>query len=144
MKSISFIIFILLFLTGCSSRPRFKADAGGGKEPTKYKLDSASWKAVEIGIASFYGSEFHGKKTASGETFNMYELTAAHPEYPFGTLLKVTNLENSRSVQVKVNDRGPFVKGRILDLSYAAALKLGFVNKGTAKVKIEVVKLGGK
>jgi len=94
----------------------------------------------QIGIASWYGSDFHGKPTASGEIYNMYDLTAAHKTLPLGTQVMVTNLENNRSVKVTVNDRGPFVKNRIIDLSYAAAKAIGMVGPGTAKVMIEVLK----
>lgn len=96
-------------------------------------------KAYQVGVASFYGKEFHGRSTANGEVFNMYKLTAAHRVLPLGTRVKVTNLENGRWVEVKVNDRGPFVEGRVLDLSFAAALELEMVNAGTARVMIEIV-----
>ena len=92
---------------------------------------------VEQGIASWYGPGFQGRRTASGEIFDTYELTAAHKTLPFGTLLKVTNLGNEKSVIVRVNDRGPFVKGRIIDLSYAAKSELSI--DGVAEVKIEVI-----
>lgn len=92
--------------------------------------------------ASYYADKFHGRKTSSGEIFNMYDYTAAHKTLPFGTLLRVTNLANGNYVTVKVNDRGPFVKGRELDVSKAAAVKLGMVKTGTAKVKIEILEKG--
>jgi rare lipoprotein A len=95
---------------------------------------------TQKGTASYYGSKFQGKKTACGEIFDMNEYTAAHPKLPFQTLVKVTNLTNNRSVVVRINDRGPFTKKRIIDLSKAAAAKIGLVRTGTAKVKIEVVK----
>jgi len=88
------------------------------------------------GIASWYGREFHGNPTASGEIYNMYDLTAAHGTLPLGTPVMVTNLENHRSVEVRINDRGPFVKNRIIDLSYAAARAIGMVEKGTARVEV--------
>jgi rare lipoprotein A len=88
-------------------------------------------------VAAWYGKELHGKKTASGEVFDMYGLSAAHRTLPLGTAIRVTNLDNSRSVSVKINDRGPFVKSRGLDLSYGAAKELGFVEQGTARVMIE-------
>jgi rare lipoprotein A len=88
-------------------------------------------------VAAWYGKELQGKKTASGEVFDMYGLSAAHRTFPLGTAVRVTNLENSRSVNVKINDRGPFVKSRDLDLSYGAAKELGFVEQGTARVMIE-------
>ena len=96
-------------------------------------------KAYEVGPASWYGKFFHGKQTASGETYNMYEMTAAHPDLPLGTRLKVTNLKNDRSVVVRVNDRGPMVPGRIIDLSYGAAQELGFTAKGVQRVRLDIV-----
>ncbi|MRI83263.1 MAG: septal ring lytic transglycosylase RlpA family lipoprotein [Nitratiruptor sp.] len=91
------------------------------------------------GVASWYGSDFHGKKTSSGEVYNMYELTAAHKTFPMNTMVKVTNLNNGKSVIVRVNDRGPFVKDRIIDLSYAAAKRLGMLDTGTAPVELEIL-----
>ena len=94
------------------------------------------------GVSSFYAEDFHGKVTANGETYDMYGLTAAHKTLPFNTLIRVTNMDNKKSVILRVNDRGPYAKGRILDCSYGAAVKLGFIGNGTAKVKIEVMELG--
>jgi rare lipoprotein A len=93
-------------------------------------------RADTVGLASFYGSELHGRKTASGERFNKNALTAAHRAYPFGTTLRVTNLSNNRSVVVRVNDRGPFVRKRIIDVSYAAARSIGMVGRGVARVRV--------
>lgn len=89
--------------------------------------------------ASYYAEKYHGRKTANGETFNMYSLTCAHKTLPFGTILRITNLSNNKSVDVRVNDRGPFVKGREVDLSKAAAIKLDMIKTGTARVRIEIV-----
>lgn len=97
---------------------------------------------TQIGIASYYGKKFHKKRTANGEIFNMYKVSAAHKSYPLGTKVRVTNLENGKSIKLAINDRGPFVKGRIIDLSYKAARKLDFVNQGTVKVRIDVIRLG--
>ncbi len=97
---------------------------------------------VQIGIASYYGKKFHKKLTANGETFNMNRVSAAHKTYPLGTRVKVTNMENGKSIKLTINDRGPYVKGRIIDLSYKAARKIGFVNQGTTKVRIDVIRLG--
>lgn len=94
-------------------------------------------KTVEVGQASWYGRKFHGKKTASGETYSMYSMTAAHPTLPFNSQVKVTNLENGNVVYLRINDRGPFVKGRVIDVSRAAARKLGFEMKGIAQVQVE-------
>ena len=93
----------------------------------------------ETGVASWYGKDFHGRKTASGEVFDMYGMSAAHRTLPLGTVIRVTNLENYKSIQVKVIDRGPFVKNRFLELSYGAAKELGFVAQGTTPVKIEIL-----
>ncbi len=90
-------------------------------------------------MISYYAEDFHGKKTASGERFDMNGLTAAHRTLPFGTRLRVTNLENGKSVMVRVNDRGPFAKDRILDVSKAAAKELVMTGKGTVRAKLEVV-----
>ena len=92
--------------------------------------------------ASYYAEDFHGKRTSNGERFNMYDYTCAHKSLPFGTILKVTNLANGKSCEVRVNDRGPFVASREIDLSKAAAVKLDMIGTGTAKVKLEIVKKG--
>lgn len=94
---------------------------------------------VQKGVASYYAEEFHGRKTANGEKFNMNDFTAAHPRIRFNTLLKVTNLDNGKEVTVRVNDRGPYVGGRILDLSKAAAQKIEMIKNGTANIKAEVI-----
>lgn len=91
------------------------------------------------GLASWYGEKFHGHKTANGEVYNMYHASAAHTALPIPSFLRVTNLENNRSLVVRVNDRGPFFPGRIIDLSYAAAVKLGFADRGTTRVRLEAI-----
>lgn len=101
-------------------------------------LDSARGYARE-GIASWYGSKFHGRRTSSGETYNMYAMTAAHKSLPLPTYVRVTNLDNGRSAILRVNDRGPFHDDRIIDLSYAAAVRLDVVSTGTARVRVEAV-----
>jgi rare lipoprotein A len=93
----------------------------------------------KTGVASWYGTKFHGRRTANGEVYNMYAMTAAHKTLPIPTYVRVTNLANGRQVVVKVNDRGPFHGKRLIDLSYAAAKRLGFVRQGTAKVKVEAI-----
>ena len=95
-----------------------------------------------LGIASYYGPDFHGKLTANGEVYDMYGLTAAHKTLPLNTVIRVTNMSNRRNLIVRINDRGPYVAGRMLDLSYGAALKLGFVAQGTTRVKIEIIEIG--
>ena len=118
------IIIGLLFITSCASVPPsgYKSETGG-------KYVTASW----------YGEKFHGRPTSSGERYDMYGLTAAHKTMKFGSKLRVTNPDNKKSVIVKVNDRGPFIRGRDLDLSYGAAKEIGLVEKGVGRVKIENV-----
>lgn len=99
--------------------------------------------AVQRGVASWYGGEFHGRRTASGKIYDMHDMTAAHRELPLGTLLEVRNLENGKAIRVEVTDRGPFAKGRLLDVSYAAAKELGMIQKGTARVELQILSLGG-
>src|SRR5688572_10585787 len=95
------------------------------------------------GLASWYGKRYHGQKTSSGETYNMYAMSAAHPTLPIPSYARVTNVANGRSVVVRINDRGPFLHGRVIDLSYAAAHKLGYIQAGAAQVEVEAV-LPGK
>jgi rare lipoprotein A len=97
----------------------------------------------ERGVASWYGEKFHGHKTSNGEVFDMYQVSAAHKSLPIPSFLRVTNLDNNRSIIVRVNDRGPFHGDRIVDLSYAAALKLGYADRGTARVQLESVVASG-
>ena len=97
-------------------------------------------KHAQEGNACWYGKEFNGKRTANGERFDMNKLTAAHRTLPFGTVVEVTNLSNGKKVVVRINDRGPFTKGRIIDLSYAAAKEIGMLKSGTARVRLRIVK----
>ncbi|MFT4973697.1 MAG: rare lipoprotein A, partial [Saprospiraceae bacterium] len=94
----------------------------------------------EVGIASYYSDKFHGKPTASGELYNKNDMTGAHKTLPFGTIVKVTRMENGKSVRVKITDRGPFISGRIVEISRAAAKKIGLVKAGIAEVRLDVVK----
>ncbi len=119
--------------------------------PTKKKKSKKNKKKVEYKgpkvfdcISSYYARKYHGKKTASGEIFNMFDYTAAHKTLPFGTIVKVYNLKNKKAIVIRINDRGPFIKGRELDLSFAAAQALDFVRDGTAKVRVQIVRLGKK
>lgn len=96
-------------------------------------------KPYQVGKASWYGGLFHGKETASGETYNMYDFTAAHRELPLGSFVRVTNLKNHKVVVVRINDRGPVTPGRIIDLSYSAAMRLDFNTKGVQKVRLDVL-----
>ncbi len=97
---------------------------------------------VEEGMASWYGNEYHGRVTASGEVFDQEALTAAHKELPFGTIVQVTNLRNNRRVMVRINDRGPFIRGRIIDLSRGAARELNMLRDGIVPVRVEVLEWG--
>lgn len=160
------ILLTALLLQACSSSSRYKIhndhgpaapvdvsdikDATPKNEPRSkygnpenykvlgkwYSVRKSSTGYKEKGISSWYGKKFHGHRTSSGETYNMYAMTAAHKTLPLPTYVRVTHLENGRSVIVKVNDRGPFHQGRIIDLSYAAAKKLGVTSTGTAAVEV--------
>src|SRR5438045_4434962 len=101
-------------------------------------------KTVQVGIASWYGKQFHGRETASGERYDMYQLTAAHRTLPLGTWVKVTNLRNGRWVLVRINDRGPVPQQRIIDLSYSAARVLNMSGQGIARVRLDLVKTSGQ
>lgn len=120
------------------------ARSAGNRSPymvfgrTYHVMPSADGYAEE-GLASWYGRKFHGRNTSNGERYDMFELTAAHKSLPLPTWLQVTNLANGRSTIVRVNDRGPFHEDRIIDLSYAAAVKLGFADRGVARVRLEVI-----
>jgi rare lipoprotein A len=105
-------------------------------------FNSASKAQIQTGKASFYADKFEGQPTASGEKYKHSKLTAAHKTLPFGTKVKVTNIANNESVEVTINDRGPYVDGRVIDLSKSAAEKLGYINNGLAEVKVEVINAG--
>lgn len=121
---ITIYLFMALFVFSCAGPRR----AGYYKEGY-----------TERGLASWYGKDFHGRKTANGEVYDMYMLTAAHKTLPLGVYARVTNLENGKEVKVKVNDRGPFIRGRFLDLSYGAAKELGMVEAGVGRVELEII-----
>lgn len=104
-----------------------------------YRVLNSSQGFTETGVASWYGSKFHGHETSNGEIYDMFAMTAAHTRLPLPTFVRVTNLENNRQVIVRVNDRGPFVGNRVIDLSYAAAYRLDMLDKGTARVRVEAI-----
>jgi len=158
-------VTLLLALTGCGNlgfrdsgpnhsfnpdsvaeiEPRVEPLSRGGN-PTSYSQSGKTYRVLKSsrgftqqGGASWYGTKFHGRKTSNGERYDMYAISAAHKTLPIPTYLEVTNLENGRKLIVRVNDRGPFHSERIIDLSYAAAAKLGYANKGTAQVKIHAI-----
>ena len=132
-RKIGFLLFLFILLALCSC-----------SYPPSDTYRRSSGRSVQYGKASFYGygDGFHGRKTASGEIFDRNALTAAHPSLPFHTMCRVTNLANNKNVMVRINDRGPFKGGRIIDLSYAAAKRIDAVRAGIVDVKVEVVKLG--
>jgi len=132
------LIVVFFLLTACGPRHRVVYERRIPSPEKETKIEKRETREVQQGIASWYGKDFHGKQTSSGEVYDMYQLTCAHQTLPLGTMVMVTNLENEKSVELKVNDRGPFVKGRIIDVSYAAAKMLDMCEKGTAMVKVEV------
>lgn len=151
------VALVCAILLSCQPSPRFVKSGGGGsasrsESRTESKGDSAVTLAVRPstgralltleGVASYYAHDFHGKLTSNGETFDMNALTAAHRTFPFGTRIFVTNLTNNKTVTVRVNDRGPFVEGRIIDLSMGAAKVIDLIQTGTAKVRLEVMQWG--
>ena len=130
------------------SRSRFFAAlvllalAAGGCATQKQRAREGHPGFRETGIASWYGPGFHGKRTANGEVYDMHGVTAAHKHLPFGTVVEVENLENGKRVQVRINDRGPFIRGRIIDLSKGAAAQIDLVRAGVAKVNLRIVRTG--
>lgn len=163
------LILLVTAIAGCSTPSRYKMDTDaapdteidvselpdpvpvyepksrGGNKPS-YEVWGKTYHVLptaegykERGGASWYGAKFHGHKTSNGETYNMYQMSAAHKSLPLPTYAKVTNLDNGRSVIVRINDRGPFHEGRIIDLSYAAAKKLGYYSSGIAQVEVEAI-----
>lgn len=117
-----------------------KVDSATAAENQRSVEENHSLKThTQFGVASWYGAHWHGRKTASGERFNMHDHTAAHMSLPLGTVAKVTNLKNGKETIVKINDRGPYKKGRIIDLSHAAAKSVGMLKGGTAKVKVTTI-----
>ncbi len=146
------------FFSGCSSKKVHKPHKTKYTSKARHKATMRSYKVrgkkyhpsyvtvgqVQKGISSWYGPNFHGKKTSNGEVYNMHARTAAHKTWPMDTMVKVRNLQNGRSTTVRINDRGPFVRGRIIDCSYTAGKEIGLDRMGIAKVSIEVVGFAGK
>ena len=135
VHGVAVLAFVALgaFLTGCTSSPRFAIRPQGVSQDGDSGAD---------GGASYYADEYNGKKTASGEVYDMNALTAAHRTLPFNSKVKVTNIANGKSVVVRINDRGPFKPDRIIDLSLAAAKEIGIVGSGTGRVHLDVIELG--
>jgi len=149
-----FLFCSMGLLMNCTPSPRFttrpqpntsaEMTASTNTDTESVPLLSTRYTAGDsfIGVASYYGPKFHGRKTANGETFDMYGITAAHKTLPFNTVIRVTHLATNQSTLVRINDRGPFIPGRMLDLSYGAARKIGLVTPGTGEVQVEIVELG--
>ena len=163
----SLIFFVMTFIFSCSIIEKKEQDSGPSSpvdwtqvkpivpkqepksrygNPESYEIEGITYRVMDSyenfkqkGVASWYGTKFHGRRTSSGEPYDMLQLTAAHKTLPIPCYVKVTNKDNGRQLIVKVNDRGPFVKSRIIDLSYAAAHQLGMAHKGTANVEIETI-----
>jgi len=146
---------LVLVLTACGTTPSYRGSAprgpGGIVKLGPPYMVAGRWYRPHVdpyydrtGIASWYGRRFHGRRTANGERFNMRALTAAHPTLPMPSYVRVTNLENGRWAILRVNDRGPFVRGRIIDVSYQSARILGFAKQGTARVRVQVVGADGR
>lgn len=145
---LTLVATLFLALAGCAPRAPLPAPPGPAPKGTQrqytvlgqtYQPIASAHGFVEEGIASWYGRKFHGRPTACGERYDMHKLTAAHRILPMHTHVRVTNLENGRQLVVRINDRGPFVKNRIIDLSYAGATQLGMAEKGTARVRVEAI-----
>ena len=140
IKKILLFGFLLFFFSACMPAVRFNDINKTNNQNTKDTTSKSNIFNTFTGLASYYNDKFDGKKTASGEIFSQKELTAAHRTLPFGTIVKVTRVSNQKQVVVRINDRGPFVDGRIIDLSYKAALELDLINVGVAEVIVEVIK----
>lgn len=141
-KSVKILLLTVPILVyyNCAPSARFSSNSSNNQKSTL-----TEYKEGEIlyGESSYYADKFHGRKTANGEIYDMYKKTAAHKTLPFNTMLKVTNLENNQSVIVRVNDRGPYKKGRILDISYGAAREIDMISSGVVRVRIKILKWGG-
>ena len=131
LTTIVLFVLSLAVLNGCAGSSGSARGSGSSR--------AVSNRGTQTGLASYYADKYHGRTTASGERFDTNKLTAAHRTLPFGTRVRVTNLDNGKQVIVKVNDRGPFVNGRVIDLSRAAAKRVDMIRAGLAKVKVEVL-----
>lgn len=130
-------LLIMLSLIGCASSNKIARS-----DPVITQKEPSAVGDIQYGVSSYYAEKFHGRRTANGEIYDMYEISGAHQTLPLNSIVKVTNLENNKILVIKINDRGPFIKNRIFDCSYGAAVKLGFISKGTAIVKVEVLEIG--
>ncbi len=130
---------VLFLMTQCVPSPLYHGNTVRTKKSSLQDRSTGVSGSVS-GVASYYADKFHGRKTASGEIFDQNKFTAAHRTYPFGTIVLVANNENGKSVRVRINDRGPFIDGRIIDLSLAAAKEIDMLRSGTANVTLTVVR----
>jgi rare lipoprotein A len=128
---------IILSLIGCASNNKTVSI-----EHVISQKEPSAVGDIQYGVSSYYADKFHGKRTANGEIFDMYGISGAHQTLPLNSIVKITNLGNNKILVIRINDRGPFIKNRIFDCSYGAAVKLGFISKGTATVKVEVLEIG--
>ncbi len=148
VKNFLYIISLTMLLSGCMNKQTNFVNSTSKNHHSKssyhfrdktYNVLASSKNYNEIGVASWYGKHFHKRRTSSGERYNMYGMTAAHKTLPLSTYVLVTNLANGKKVLVKVNDRGPFTSNRLIDLSYAAAKKIGILHSGMATVSVKAV-----
>ena len=134
---------LCILLADCTNSPRYGNSTGTRKKSNPSSLKTAKHvPKIITGISSFYGSDFHRKLTANGEVYDMYGLTAAHKTLTLNTTVRVKNLANNKSLILRINDRGHYVKGRILDCYYGSAKKVDFLLQGTTKVRIEIIEVG--
>ena len=143
-KTISIAHSLIIIVYSCSTTGQGRtgtSELGSSRESLRKDRSRLQSNETFYGKASYYAEKYHGRKTASGEIFNMNALTAAHQSLPFGTVCRITNLANQKTVNVKINDRGPFVEGRIIDLSRGAAKVLDALQSGVIEVKIEILHL---
>ena len=136
-RVLSNILVAVVLVTGLEAAPRNNTHPESNVQSNT--APRTRLKPYQVGTASWYGRQFHGKETASGERFNMYQFTAAHRHLPLGTMVRVTNLQNGESVVVRVNDRGPLPKSRIIDLSYGAARMIGMSGAGLEPVRLDIL-----
>jgi len=139
-----FLFLLAVFFFSCTSSQQARnrgSDQNSGRESLRQDRSEQKAPQTFLGKASYYAEEFHGRKTASGEIYDMSKFTAAHRTLPFGTICRVTNLKTNKSILVRINDRGPFVPDRIIDLSKSAAQALGGINQGIIEVKIEILEI---
>ena len=133
----SAILLLTLGLISCASSNKIASSS-----PILKQKEPVAVGDIQYGVSSYYADKFHGRRTANGEIFDMYGISGAHQTLALNSIVKVTNLENNKELLIRVNDRGPFIKDRIFDCSYGAAVKLGFISKGTAIIKVEVLEIG--